>query len=66
MAHPDPDYKTMVFLIFFYNPLIGLKKFATLLPNNWLAETPQTLASMRLVRQSEERERVSEINWNIY
>ncbi|WP_343929177.1 hypothetical protein [Peribacillus frigoritolerans] len=25
-----------------------MKKFATLLPNNWLAETPQTLALMRL------------------
>ncbi|WP_440969708.1 hypothetical protein ACSS6N_15775 [Peribacillus frigoritolerans] len=36
--------------------LIGLKKFATLLPKNWLAETPQTLAS-RLGRQSAERER---------
>ncbi|MFS0814430.1 MULTISPECIES: hypothetical protein [Peribacillus] len=40
---------------------IGLKKFATLLPNNWLAETPQTLASRRLGRQSAERERISEI-----
>ncbi|WP_347940731.1 hypothetical protein AAEY33_25385 [Peribacillus simplex] len=34
---------------------IGLKKFATLLPNNWLAETPQALALMRLGRQSAER-----------
>ncbi|MEC0343110.1 hypothetical protein [Peribacillus frigoritolerans] len=34
--------------------LIGLKKFATLLPNNWLAETPQTLALMRLGRQAAE------------
>ncbi|MBR8644655.1 hypothetical protein KEH51_09775 [[Brevibacterium] frigoritolerans] len=42
----------------------GWKKFATLLPNNWLAETPQTLASRRLGRQSAERERISEINWN--
>jgi hypothetical protein len=24
--------------------LLGLKKFATLLPKNWLAETPQALA----------------------
>ncbi|MBX9957561.1 hypothetical protein H7T43_22050 [Peribacillus simplex] len=24
-------------------PYIGLKKFATLLPNNWLAENPQAL-----------------------
>ncbi|WHX90921.1 hypothetical protein [Peribacillus simplex] len=42
---------------------IGWKKFATLLPNNWLAETPQALALMRLGRQSAERERISEINW---
>ncbi|MFJ7511479.1 hypothetical protein ACIQW7_18670 [Peribacillus simplex] len=45
--------------------LIRLKKFATLLPNNWLAETPQTLALMRLGRQSAVRERISEINWNV-
>ncbi|MEY9867276.1 hypothetical protein ABIE66_002655 [Peribacillus sp. B2I2] len=25
-----------------------LKKFATLLPNNWLGETPQTLAARSL------------------
>ncbi|MBX9953500.1 hypothetical protein H7T43_01065 [Peribacillus simplex] len=46
-----------------------MKKFATLLPNYWLAETPQTLASRRLAsrrlgRQSAERERISEINGN--
>jgi hypothetical protein len=46
--------------------LIGWKKFATLLPNNWLAETPQTLASRRLGRQSAERERISEINSNVF
>ncbi|MDV7764728.1 hypothetical protein N9I19_09035 [Peribacillus sp. CSMR9] len=40
-----------------------MKKFATLLPNNWLAETPQPLAVRRLGRQSAERERISEINW---
>ncbi|MFJ7929092.1 hypothetical protein, partial [Peribacillus sp. NPDC096448] len=42
--------------------LNGWKKFATLLPNNWLAETPQPLAVRRLGRQSAERERISEIN----
>ncbi|MFE5426905.1 hypothetical protein [Peribacillus simplex] len=41
-----------------------MKKFATLLPNYWLAETPQPLALMRLGRQSAERELISEINWN--
>ncbi|MFJ7928887.1 hypothetical protein [Peribacillus sp. NPDC096448] len=43
-----------------------MKKYATLLPSNWLAETPQTLASRRLGRQSAERERISEINWNAF
>ncbi|WP_144526495.1 hypothetical protein [Peribacillus simplex] len=38
----------------------GLKKYATHLPNYWLAEIPQTLALMRLGRQSAERERISE------
>ncbi|WP_330501210.1 hypothetical protein V2I71_15345 [Peribacillus frigoritolerans] len=42
---------------------IGLKEFATLLPKNWLAETPQALASRRLGRQSAERERISESDW---
>ncbi|MCM3674978.1 hypothetical protein M3699_14050 [Peribacillus simplex] len=41
-----------------------MKKFATLLPNNWLVKTPQPLALMRFGRQSAERERISEINWN--
>ncbi|WP_440969971.1 hypothetical protein ACSS6N_20355 [Peribacillus frigoritolerans] len=43
-----------------------MKKSATLLPNNWLDETPQMLASRRLGRQSAERERISDINWNIF
>ncbi|MFJ5748345.1 hypothetical protein ACIP97_07020 [Peribacillus frigoritolerans] len=43
-----------------------MKKFATLLPNNWLAETPQTLSLMRLGRQPAERERISDINWNVF
>jgi hypothetical protein len=51
-----------MFFYFFYEYVIGLKKFATLLPNYWLAETPQTFASRRLGRQSAERERISEIN----
>ncbi|MEB2493803.1 hypothetical protein SOP93_21975 [Peribacillus frigoritolerans] len=41
------------------------KKYAILLPNNWLAESPQTLASRRLGRQSAGRERTSEISWNL-
>ncbi|MDM5220488.1 hypothetical protein QUF86_06935 [Peribacillus sp. NJ11] len=53
--------------MFFYFIIVdefftGLKGFATLLLNNWLAGTPQTLALMRLGRQSAERERISENN----
>ncbi|MFE5430464.1 hypothetical protein [Peribacillus simplex] len=47
--------------MFFSVILIGSKKYATLLPNNWLAKTPQALALRRLGRQSAERERISEI-----
>ncbi|QOS90842.1 hypothetical protein [Peribacillus sp. JNUCC41] len=54
--------KVLRFLSFFTVILIGLKKFATLLPNNWLAKTPQPLAVRRLGRQSAERERISEID----
>ncbi|MFD4818966.1 hypothetical protein [Peribacillus butanolivorans] len=35
-------------LILLYGILNGWKKFTTLLPNNWLAETPQTLAARGL------------------
>jgi hypothetical protein len=52
--------------MFFPVILIGWKKFATLLPNNWLAKTPQPRAVRRLGRQSAERERISEINWNLF
>ncbi|MGM0886769.1 MAG: hypothetical protein ACQEW5_07365 [Bacillota bacterium] len=55
----------LTFMVYFYidETYIGLKKFATLLPNNWLAETPQALAPRRLGRRSAERERISEIDW---
>ncbi|WP_343929545.1 hypothetical protein [Peribacillus frigoritolerans] len=43
-----------------------MKKFATLLPYNWLAKTPQPLAVRRLGRQPAERERISEINWYVF
>ncbi|MFJ7309393.1 hypothetical protein [Peribacillus frigoritolerans] len=43
-----------------------MKKFARLLPNNWLAETPQALALLRLGRHSAKRERIAEINWNAF
>ncbi|MFY0782640.1 hypothetical protein AB1K18_20510 [Peribacillus simplex] len=52
-------------LFYGWNP-IGLKKFATLLPNNWLAKTAQTFALMRLGRQSAERERISENSWTFF
>jgi hypothetical protein len=45
---------------YYFIILIGLKKFATLLPNNCLAETPETLTVRRLGRQSAERKRISE------
>ncbi|MFA1712828.1 hypothetical protein ACDX66_14035 [Peribacillus frigoritolerans] len=60
------NFQTKLPLMYFTVILIGLKKFATLLPNYWLAETPQTLASRRLGRQSAERERISEIVWNVF
>ncbi|MCU6603584.1 hypothetical protein OCO53_24405 [Peribacillus frigoritolerans] len=45
--------------MFFTILLIGLKRFATLLPNYWLVKTLKALALMRLGRQSAERERIS-------
>ncbi|MFJ5747005.1 hypothetical protein ACIP97_00230, partial [Peribacillus frigoritolerans] len=57
-------FKTSLSFMFFPVLLNGWKKYATLLPKNWLAETAQTLASRRLGRQSAERERISEIHWN--
>jgi hypothetical protein len=52
----------MIFYCFIWDEtILEWKKFATLLPNNWLAETPETLAMIRLGRQSAERERISEI-----
>ncbi|MEK4066129.1 hypothetical protein [Peribacillus sp. FSL R5-0717] len=50
---------------FFPVILKGWKKYATLLLKNWLAETPETLASRRLGRQLAERERIFEISWNV-
>ncbi|MEC1400216.1 hypothetical protein P9D56_23640 [Peribacillus simplex] len=43
---------------------MDLKKFTTLLPNDWLAKTPQSLALRRHGRQSAERDWISGINWN--
>ncbi|KOR86383.1 hypothetical protein AM233_21970 [Bacillus sp. FJAT-22058] len=56
------DYSSCFFTII----LNRLKKCATLLPNNWLAETPKALASRRLGKQSAERKRISEISWNFF
>ncbi|MBR8645182.1 hypothetical protein KEH51_16105 [[Brevibacterium] frigoritolerans] len=49
-------------LSFFTLILKGWKKFATLLPNNWLAETPQAFALRWLGRKPAERERISGID----
>ncbi|MEC0273725.1 hypothetical protein [Peribacillus frigoritolerans] len=51
--------KLALYIFLFYENVIGWIKFATLLPNNWLAETPQALCARRLGRQSAERERIS-------
>jgi hypothetical protein len=56
----------MILHVFFTVLLNGWKKYATLLPKNWLAETPQALEPRRLGRQSAERERISEISWNVF
>ncbi|MDP9739651.1 UNVERIFIED_ORG: hypothetical protein QFZ59_001481 [Bacillus sp. B2I3] len=64
LVYFQPSFRLVYPLSFSPVLLNGWKKYATLLPNNWLAETPQTLALMRLGSQSAERERVSEINWN--
>ncbi|MDO7487646.1 hypothetical protein Q5O89_21230 [Peribacillus frigoritolerans] len=61
-SRPEPSLRPGYPSCCFTVTLNGWKKYATLLPNNWLAETPQTLASRRLGRQSAERERISEIN----
>ncbi|KOR84095.1 hypothetical protein AM233_08235 [Bacillus sp. FJAT-22058] len=37
--------KLALYIFLFYENVIGWIKFATLLPNNWLAETPQALCS---------------------
>ncbi|MEP9408292.1 hypothetical protein ABKP09_18410 [Peribacillus frigoritolerans] len=50
-------------LLYMHQSLNRLKKFATILPNNCL---PSRFALMRLGKQSEERERISEIIWNIF
>ncbi|MBR8643984.1 hypothetical protein KEH51_02255 [[Brevibacterium] frigoritolerans] len=42
MLSPRTNLKQDYFILHvFYSPLKGWKKFARLLPNNWLAETPQ-------------------------
>ncbi|MFJ7471343.1 hypothetical protein ACIQWI_22640 [Peribacillus frigoritolerans] len=60
MISPNHDFKTRHII------LNGWKRFATLLPNNWLAETPKTLASRRLGSQSAERKRIAEIKLELF
>ncbi|MEC0272898.1 hypothetical protein [Peribacillus frigoritolerans] len=43
-----------------------MKKFANLLPNYLLAETPQAFMPRRLGRQPAERKRISEIHWSLF
>ncbi|KOR77753.1 hypothetical protein AM232_04165 [Bacillus sp. FJAT-21352] len=54
--------KLALYIFLFYENVIGWIKFATLLPNNWLAERPhRRFVPRRHGRQSAERERISEI-----
>ncbi|WP_148357474.1 hypothetical protein [Peribacillus simplex] len=66
LVYSEPCLRLVYPLCFFSVILIGLKKFATLLPNNWLAKTPLDSCGGRLGRQSAERERISEINSNVF
>jgi hypothetical protein len=50
----------------FYETLIGLKKFATLLPNIWLAKTPQPLAVRRLGRRRRKGSGFQISSWNVF
>jgi hypothetical protein len=61
-SYSEPYFKTSLSFMFFSCNPHWMEEISTLLPKNWLAETPQTLASRRLGRQSAERERISEIN----
>ncbi|WP_230177890.1 hypothetical protein [Peribacillus sp. Bi134] len=42
-----------------------MKNYRIELLLNWLATTSESLALMRLGKQSAERELISEINWNL-
>jgi type I restriction-modification system DNA methylase subunit len=53
----------LFFLLLCIHQSNRLKKFATILPNNCL---PSRFALMRLGKQLAERERISEIIWNIF
>ncbi|WHX66473.1 hypothetical protein QNH26_22940 [Peribacillus frigoritolerans] len=64
--YSEPSLKLVYPLSFFPVILIGWKKYATLQPKYCLAETPQALTPRRLGRQSAERERISEISWNVF
>ncbi|SIR85177.1 hypothetical protein SAMN05878482_106182 [Peribacillus simplex] len=66
LVYSEPSFRLGYPSLFLTVTLNGWKKFATLLPNNWLAETPLALALMRLGRQSAERERISEIKGNVF
>ncbi|MDP9740924.1 UNVERIFIED_ORG: hypothetical protein QFZ59_002754 [Bacillus sp. B2I3] len=60
-----PNTLKLSYPSWFYTVILnGLKRYMILQPNNWLAETPQALVPRRLGRQSAERERTSEIDWN--
>ncbi|MDF2000889.1 hypothetical protein P2Q57_26855 [Peribacillus frigoritolerans] len=59
-------FKTNLSFVFFPVLLNWMEENCDTPAENWLAETPQALALMRLGRQSAERERISEISWNVF
>ncbi|WHY13524.1 hypothetical protein QNH16_22635 [Peribacillus frigoritolerans] len=66
LVYLEPSIRLVYPLSFSPVILIGWKKYATLQPKYCLAETPQALTPRRLGRQSAERERISEISWNVF
>ncbi|MFS0599914.1 hypothetical protein AB1L16_24820 [Peribacillus frigoritolerans] len=62
-----PNTLKLSYPSWFYTVILNKwKKFATLQPNNWLAETPQALVPRRHGRQSAERERTSGITGMLF
>ncbi|MEY9870174.1 hypothetical protein ABIE66_005553 [Peribacillus sp. B2I2] len=61
---PNHDLKRWLFTVLSVIP-IGLRKFATLLPNNWLDETPKSFDEVTWQTVGGKGAE-SENNWNVY